>query len=77
MARLPSMNYLVQLVGSEVIVSEDGTDRIIIRYDSTNPNDAARAQESIYASEMSDEDKCFAHFWCGYFYAHSTGPVVR
>jgi hypothetical protein len=70
MARLPSERYLVQLIGDDVIVYEDGSEREIARFPVGDKNAVARAQKDIHDSELSDEDKCFAHFWCGYFYAH-------
>jgi hypothetical protein len=27
------------------------------------------------APELNDEEKTFAHFWSGYFYAHATGGL--
>ena len=71
MARLPSDNFLVQQVGNDVIVFEDHTERVIARFDVTNRDAVAKAQKVIAHSELSPEDKSFAHFWSGYFYAHS------
>ena len=71
MARLPSETWLVQQIGNEVIVSHEGTEEEVVRYDTTDPDATARAQKVIYDSDrLSDEDKCFAHFWCGYFHAY-------
>jgi hypothetical protein len=73
MARLPSEKYLIQQVGSDkVILFEDGTEREIVRFDPRDPSAAAQAQAAIHASELGDEDKCFAHFWSGYFYANAS-----
>lgn len=37
-------------------------------------NAAALAQKDIYDSKLlTPEQKCFAHFWRGYFYAHGSG----
>lgn len=72
MARLPSERYLIQQIGEEVILFEDGSEREIVRFNPSDPNAAAKAQKTIYDSELSDEDKSFAHFWSGYFYAHAT-----
>lgn len=68
MARLPSEKFLIQQVGQNVIVFEDFTEREIVRYDVTDANAMSIAQKTIHDSELSDEDKTFAHFWCGYFY---------
>lgn len=72
MARLPSEKFLVQKIENYVIVYEDGTEFEIVRFDATDSNATARAQKAIHdSSRMSAEDKCFAHFWCGYFHAYA------
>ncbi len=86
MARLPSERYLIQQIDGVVILFEDGSEREIVRFNLVTPegevdfNGIAQAQKAIYDSELSPEDKCFAHFWAGYFYAHtgeSDGPDGR
>lgn len=72
MARLPSDEYLIQQIGGQVILFQDGSEREIVRFDPADANACARAQRVIHDSELSDEDKCFAHFWSGYFYAYAT-----
>jgi hypothetical protein len=82
MARLPGGQHLVQQVGGDVIVFEEGTEREIVRVPLLVPGDdgrlmvnrdgMARSQRVIISSDLSAEDKAFAHFWCGYFYAHAT-----
>jgi len=73
MARLPSGRWLMQQIDGAVVLFHEYTEREIVRFDPTSANAAAVAQKAIYDSELSDEDKCFAHFWSGYFYAHATG----
>lgn len=73
MARLPSERFLIQQIGGTVILFEDGSEREIVRYGAFDVNAVAQAQATIHKSELSDEDKCFAHFWSGYFYAHAKG----
>jgi hypothetical protein len=74
MARLPGENYLIQQIGGQVVLYHEYTEEEIVRFDSTDANAAARAQFTIYSSdELTAEQKCFAHFWAGYFYAHSGG----
>jgi hypothetical protein len=82
MARLPSELWLIQQIGDEVILFEEGTEREIVRIplhvrkdpkDEKSPlvpnaDGIAKAQLVIHESELTDEDKCFAHFWCGYFW---------
>lgn len=70
MAQLPSTNWLIQQIGGEVILFERHTEREIVRFDPRDGNAAAMAQLTIHESDLSPEDKCFAHFWSGYFYAH-------
>lgn len=71
MARLPSERYLIQQIDGQVVLFEDGTEREIVRFDPTDANATARAQRAIFLSELNAEDKCFAHFWSGYFHAHA------
>lgn len=73
MARLPSEQYLIQQTDGLVILFEDGSEREIVRFEAADQGAVARAQKIIYDSELSPEDKCFAHFWCGYFWAHAGG----
>jgi hypothetical protein len=72
MARLPSGDYLVQsLADGSVFVFEDHTERQIARFDPTDEQQLVEGMAAIEASNLSDEDRAFAHFWSGYFYAHS------
>jgi hypothetical protein len=72
MARLPSDRYLIQQIDGEVVLFEEGTEAEIVRFDPRNADDVAKSQKIIYDSALGDEDKCFAHFWAGYFYAHAS-----
>jgi hypothetical protein len=71
------MQYLVQQIGDHVVLFEDGTEAEVVRFDPADGNAAARAQKVIHASGLSDEDKTFAHFWTGYFYAHLSPAEER
>lgn len=73
MARLPSQEWLIQQIGGEVILFQDGSEIEIVRFDPSNREAVTNAQRTIFDSELSAEDKVFAHFWSGYFYAHATG----
>lgn len=76
MARLPSERYVIQQIDGRVVLFEEGTERELLRFNPSNANQAAQAQRAIYdLEELGPEDKCFAHFWSGYFYAHATGRV--
>jgi hypothetical protein len=69
MARLPSEEWLIQQIGDNVILYHEATEREIVRFDPGSASAAARAQKVIHDSIfLDDEDKCFAHFWSGYFY---------
>jgi hypothetical protein len=75
MARLPSEKYLIQQVGGVVILFEDFTEREIARFDSGNQDATAKAQQVISGSELGEEDRCFAHFWSGYFSSYNGHPA--
>jgi hypothetical protein len=67
-------NWLIQQIGGEVILFKRYTEEEIVRFAASDGNAAAQAQKVIYDSDqLTDEEKCFAHFWSGYFYAHATG----
>ena len=74
MARLPGEQFRIQQVGGSVVLFEDYTEREIVRFNPASADDSARAQKVIHDSELSDEDKAFAHFWSGYFYACAVEP---
>lgn len=69
MARLPSDMYIINQIGHDVVIWEEGPETEIVRFDVMDSDAIARAQKTIFDSKLSDEDKCFAHFWSGYFYA--------
>jgi hypothetical protein len=76
MARLPSERFLIQQSGGIVRLFEEGTEREVVQFDPSDPNATAQAQHTIHLDTgMGDEDKCFAHFWSGYFHAHATAGV--
>lgn len=76
MARLPSQQFLIQHIGPEVVLWEELTEREIVRFDPADADAAAKAQKVIHDSELTEEDKCFAYFWSGYFYAHACGGAL-
>lgn len=77
MALLPGERYVIQQIGDEVVLFEQGSERGIMRFDPSDGNSAARAQKAIHDSpDLSEEQKCFAHFWSGYFYAHAGGSLA-
>lgn len=64
--------YLIQQIGGTVILFHRYTEDEIVRFDPADANAAAQAQKVIYDSDLPDEEKCFAHFWSGYFYAYAS-----
>lgn len=69
-------NWLIQQIGGEVILFRRYTEEEVVRFDPADANAAAQAQKTIHDSDqLTPEEKCFAHFWCGYFYAHATTPT--
>lgn len=71
MAQLPSGQFLMQQIASDVVLFDRYTDAVVVRYPVADRNATAQAQQRIAIdAELSGEDKAFAHFWAGYFYAH-------
>ena len=76
MAQLPGERFLIQQIDGQVVLFECYTEEEIGRFNPADPTATARFQKVIYDStELSDEQKCFAHFWSGYFHAHATGGM--
>lgn len=75
MAQLPpDGEWIIQQIDGQVILFQRYTEQEIVRFDPTNADASARAQATIYETDqLTDEQKCFAHFWSGYFYAYATG----
>lgn len=76
MARLPSGDYLIQMLDDQVILFAHDTEAEIVRFDPADTDEAAKAQNVIAHSDLSPEDRCFAHFWSGYFFAHARGAAA-
>lgn len=73
MAQLPGERYLIQQIDGIVVLFERYTERELLKFDPSNPDACARAQHQIHQlPELNEEQKSFAHFWSGYFYAHAT-----
>ena len=63
--------WLIQQIGENVILFHRHTEEEIVRYPIEDKDATACAQATIAMSgRLTDEEKSFAHFWCGYFYAH-------
>lgn len=73
MAQLPpDGTWLIQQIGNSVTVFHRHTEEEIVTFDPFDVDDIVRALRTIYQSEtLTEEQKYFAHFWSGYFYAHA------
>lgn len=71
MAQLPpDGQWLVQQIDGQVQIFDRNTQEVLIRFDPTLPGDIAKAQGQISRLvDLTNEQKVFAHFWSGYFYA--------
>ena len=77
MAQLPGGTWVIQQNDGEVCLYHRHTEVVIVRFDPSDANAAAQAQGVIAQTLALDaEQKSFAHFWSGYFYAHATGRVA-
>lgn len=74
MAQLPpDGTWLIQQIDGEVVLFHRYTEEEIVRFSPFDSGATAVAQGVIAQSdELTDEQKSFAHFWSGYFYAHTT-----
>jgi len=73
MAQLPpDGEYLIQQIGGDVVLFHRYTEEEIVRFDPADADAAAKAQQWIAIDAgLTAEQKSFAHFWSGYFYAHA------
>lgn len=76
MAQLPGEKWLIQQIGGVVVLFHRDTEEEIVRFDPRSSDAAARAQGLIaHCTELDPEQKSFAHFWSGYFYAYANGDI--
>lgn len=77
MAQLPpDGTWLIQQINGRVVLFHRHTEDEIVRFDPADANAAARAQDTIHRDvRLTDEQRCFTHFWSGYFYAYAGGAV--
>lgn len=76
MAQLPGGDWVIQQIDGEVVLYHRAVETEVVRYRVTDANATARAQATIHDTvALDDEQKSFAHFWCGYFYAHARGAA--
>lgn len=68
----PTGEFVIQSHDGMVVLSRTHSGEELLVFNSTDAALCAQAQKSIHElSELTDEQKSFAHFWSGYFYAHS------
>ena len=73
MAQLPSETYLIQQIGQRVVLFHRYTEEELVSFDPSDRNAVAVAQSIIHRlDQLTPEDRGFAHFWSGYFYAHAS-----
>ena len=74
MAQLPpDGEWLIQQIGGTVRLFNRYTEDEVVAFDPSDASAAAISQSVIYQyAGLTDEQKCFAHFWSGYFYAYAT-----
>ena len=79
MAQLPpDGEWLVQSSGSEVFVMHRYSEEEIVRFDANDTDAMCKAQATISATDkLNAEQKSFAHFWCGYFFAYLSISGVK
>lgn len=74
MAQLPpDGEWLIQQIGGRVVLYNRNTEEELASFDPSSANAAAIAQGEIhFLEELTAEQRAFAHFWSGYFYAHAS-----
>lgn len=75
MAQLPpDGEWLMQQIGGRVVLFHRYTEEELVSFNPSDINAAARAQREIHElAQLNPEQKAFAHFWAGYFYACAKG----
>lgn len=75
MAVLPDQRHRITSVEGTTVVLSDETGETVDSFRINDPNSFGPALQRIWFNpDLSDECKCFAAFWCGYFYAHADVP---
>lgn len=72
MAQLPpDGEWLIQQIGGKVVLFHRYTEEELVSFPVSDRDAVARAQLKIHnLDRLDNEQKAFAHFWSGYFYAH-------
>lgn len=71
MAQLPpDGKWLMQQINGKVTIFNRETEQELLSFNPENSHDIALAQGQISRLvDLTNEQKVFAHFWSGYFYA--------
>lgn len=74
MAQLPpDGEWVIQQIDGFVVLFNRYTEEEIVRFVPGDSVAASTSQKVIHDSDrLTPEQKCFAHFWSGYFYAHAS-----
>lgn len=75
MARLSQDSpWMMQQNDGLVELFHEHTEEVLVQFNPSDANGCAQAQHTIHLlGQLTDEEKCFGHFWSGYFYAHGGG----
>lgn len=72
----PDGRIMIQQNDGVVTIFDSHTQEVFVEFDPYDGNETAQAQKRIFdCAKLDDEQKCFAHFWSGYFHAHAQGNV--
>lgn len=78
MAQLPGERFLIQQESGVLHLFDRNTEEDLLTLPLYNAEGAvdsnaiAQAQKTIHDSPvLTEEEKSFAHFWCGYFYSYA------
>lgn len=73
MAQLPpDGDLIINMIGSDVVIFHRYSEEEYHRWNASDQNATAQAMGIINTDErLTAEQKCFAYFWAGYFYAHA------
>lgn len=68
----PDGTWLIQQIGGEVVLFHRHTQVEVVRFNPGDLSSVLPAQRVIAEyPRLSAEQKSFAHFWSGYFFAHA------
>lgn len=73
MAQLPpDGQFLIQQIDGMVVIFDQYSQEEFHRFDPSDANATAIMMGKIYHDErLTEEQRCFAVFWSGYFYAYA------